>query len=357
MQCTNCGLTVTPGAVDCPRCGSHLSKTGQGEEVEYKEYSSSTRANPPPADGVTPRQYPHVTPISTATATGSTLPTSSQQHQPYTPAPIQKTTRPRRYSPLSIALLVILLILLVISGSGLIYYAAVTNPAELRSQATAVARTVLTAQAQATAHVFAQATATTAALTPDQLYTRATSGTPVINDPLNSAATGIMFKSKTDPRCAYINGAYHIRPSLANGSTFCPSYGTFFTNLAFQVQMTIFAQGAGGPIFNTQPNGTSAILYSFVIDPTGRYSLTLGKANGFTDLLSGTNTAIHTGLDQSNLLTVVAFDGQIYIYTNKQLLGHVTNHASTVGQPGLMAENPTSGTTDIAFTNMQVWSL
>ncbi|HEY6409150.1 MAG TPA: hypothetical protein VIY29_16945, partial [Ktedonobacteraceae bacterium] len=173
---------------------------------------------------MTPQKYPHVTPMSTGTATGSAVPTSSQQYLPYASAPVQETTRPRRYSPLSLALLVILLVLLMISGSGLTYYATVTHPAELRSQATTVAHTVLTTQAQGTARVFAKARATTAALTPDQLYTRATSGTPVINDPLNSAATGIMFKSKTDPRCAYLNGAYHIRPPLANGSTICLSY-------------------------------------------------------------------------------------------------------------------------------------
>jgi hypothetical protein len=73
---------------------------------------------------------------------GSAVPTSSQQNLSSAPASVQVTTRPRRYSPLSLALLVI-------SGSGLTYYATVIHPAELHSQATAVAHTVLTAQAQA----------------------------------------------------------------------------------------------------------------------------------------------------------------------------------------------------------------
>jgi len=67
----------------------------------------------------------------------------------------------------------ILLVLLIIGGSGLTYYARVFFPAQLHAQATATAQIV-------------QADATFTALTPQQIYTYATNGSPVINDPLNN---------------------------------------------------------------------------------------------------------------------------------------------------------------------------
>ncbi|HYL44978.1 MAG TPA: hypothetical protein VEU97_16465, partial [Ktedonobacteraceae bacterium] len=314
----------------------------------------------PTSGGMPVQHYPN-TPVSPVSHAGpyviGTLQTPPQQTFPtaiQSPAP---TTYPpvRRFSPLSASLLVILLVLLVIGSSGLFYFTTVAHPGELHSQATAVAQTVLTTQAESTAQVLAQASATTAALTPDQLYTRATSGTPLIDDPLNDPTTTIwIHRTSADYGCSFIDSVYHIKASMQAGGAFCSAYKSLFKNFAFQAQMTLTTPGIGGLIFNFR--GGSA--YFFAIDHIGGYVLDIAQNGNTKNLLSGTSTLINVGLNQTNLLTAVTFDDQIYIYVNKRPLGHVSNSVSTQGQIGLFAQTFLSdGAVDIVFSNAQVWSL
>lgn len=364
MQCTNCATPLTPDMDICPRCGTQISSEDQAGEVAYVEYGANVRTMgttpaTPANDDMPVRHYPNI-PVSPVSHAGpyvigaiQTPPQQTFQTAIQTPAP---TTYPpvRRFSPLSVSLLVILLALLVIGGSGLFYFTTVAHPGELHSQATAVAQTVLTTQAESTAQVLAQASATTAALTPDQLYTRATSGTPLIDDPLNDPATSNWFHiTEAGSSCDYVDGVYHIRPSLSDHSVICPMRDGWFTNYAFQVQLMFIAPGEGGLMFNN--DGKAA--YFFGIDPGGGYGLDVVKAAATTNLLTGNNAAINTGVNQTNLLTIVAFDGQIYLYANRQLLGHKADSTSINGQIGLFAQNAPDHVADIIFNNVKVWSL
>jgi len=368
MQCTNCGTPLTPGMDICPRCGTQLSYGDQAGEVAYVEYGANVRTMDTtpttPATlasgGMPVQNYPNppVSPVSQAGpyATGAIQTPPQQTFPPAIQTPTPTTAYPpvRRFSPLSASLLVILLVLLVIGGSGLFYFTTVAHPGELHSQATAVAQTVLTTQAESTAQVLAQASATTAALTPDQLYTRATSGTPLIDDPLNDPATSNWFHiTEARVSCDYVDGVYHIRLSLSFQSVTCPMAEGLFTNYAFQVQMTFIAPGEGGLMFNN--DGKAA--YIFGVDPNGDYGLDILKTGASTNLLNGSNAALNTGINQMNLLTVVAFDGQIYLYANRQLLGHKADSTSINGQIGLFAQNAPDHVTDIIFNNVKVWSL
>src|SRR5258708_3996680 len=371
MQCTNCGTPLTPGMDICPRCGTQLSYGDQAGEVAYVEYGANVRTmDTTPATPTTPatlasgcvpvHNYPNppLSPVSQAEpyATGAVHTPPQQTFPPALQTPTPTTAYPpvRRFSPLSASLLVILLVLLVIGGSGLFYFTTVAHPGELHSQATAVAQTVLTTQAESTAQVLAQASATTAALTPDQLYTRATSGTPLIDDPLNDPATSNWFNiTEARVSCDYVDGVYHIRLSLSFQSVTCPMAEGLFTNYAFQVQMTFIAPGEGGLMFNN--DGKAA--YIFGVDPNGDYGLDILKTGASTNLLNGSNAALNTGINTMTLLTVLAFDGQIYLYANRQLLGHKADSTSINGQIGLFARNAPDHVTDIIFNNVKVWSL
>ncbi len=368
MQCTNCGAPLPSGIDSCPRCGMQLSYGDQTGETAYIEYSSNPRAagtpSAIPASGGAPAQnYPNapVLPARPVSSIGSYASSTIQTPPPQTLAAAAQTPVPtayppmHRFSPLSVTLLVILLVLLVIGGSGLFYYTTVTHPGELHSQATAVAQTVLTTQAESTAQVLAQASATTAALTPDQFYARATSGTPVIDDPLNNPTTTIwIHRAFDDYGCSFIDGVFHVKASMQAGGAFCLAYKSLFKNLAYQAQMTLITPGVGGLIFNY----SRGFAYIFAIDHVGGYVLTVLQNGGTTNLLSGHSTSINIGLNQPNLLTTVVFDGQIYIYVNKHQLGHVSNSASTQGQIALFAQNTLiGGAVDTVFSNAQVWSL
>src|SRR5438067_805413 len=99
--------------------------------------------------------------------------------------------------------------------------------------------------------VIRQDSATVVALPPQQLYSRATSGTPVIDDPLSSANGSIWYHYNTaDNSCAFTGGAYHIKVYSQGGNNTCFAINSEFKNLAFQVQMTIIKGDAGGLLFH-----------------------------------------------------------------------------------------------------------
>jgi hypothetical protein len=267
--------------------------------------------------------------------------------------PDEIAQRPAIFTVMNITLLALIVLFLIAGGGGLAYYAKVVHPGEMHVQATVVAQTVLQAQARSTALADLQLSATAAALTPQQIYAQATSGTPVINDPLTSSAGNTWYQYGTQTNgCYYSSGAYHLRLAQ-QGSYLCIAFNSFFHDLAFQVQATILKGDVAGLIFHIN-NGNSG--YLFLISSTGAYGLDLVKANMSTELTSGTSTAIYTGLDQPNVLTVIARDGKIYMFVNRQPIAHVSDSTYNSGQVALFGQGATSST-DIAFNNAQVWNL
>lgn len=368
MQCPTCGTTLSPGTAICPRCGTHLSYTSDSDEVAYIEYGAARQETVPPSSQAgpshdSPASYNSTDalqegpPIDHGWQTGRVTQPFSQQPSPGTvqtpvelvapPAPQQ----PRSFSAVTLMLLIILVLLLLIGGSGLIYYATAIHPGELNIQATAVAKAVLTDQARGTAEANARANATVTALTPQQLYTRATAGTPVIDDPLSSPNGSIWYHYNTSNNsCAFLGGAYHIKIFLQGGNNTCFAVNSHFNNLAFQVQMTIIKGDAGGLLFHIGPG-----FYLFLVDQVGSYSLYV--ASGVLGLLtSGNSPAINTGLNRSNLLTLVAFNGYIYMYVNKQPVSRAFDTTYGSGQIALFAGSASS-ITDVAFNNVEVWSI
>ncbi len=319
----------------------------------------------PPAEGIAgaqpagpissiPLQEP--APVLSDPLAPPTVPTPSTQLRPAGYQDIEQiaasTQQPDRNSTLTIALLVILVLFLLLSSSGIAYFAAVAHPAQMNAQATAVAGTVLTKQAQGTALANAQATATVAAMNPQELYAWATSGTPVINDPLNNVQQSIWYHGAgSTGECGISQGAYHIKVVVPNSAAACDAYDSYFHNLAFQVQVTILAGDGGGLAFDI-----GAGFYLFLIGPNGAYLLVSGTNLNSSTLTSGASQAINQGLNQSNLLTAIDLNGQIYLYVNKQPVAHVNNNSYLSGQVALYAVSATTST-DVAFTNAEVWSL
>jgi len=252
-----------------------------------------------------------------------------------------------------LTIVVILLALLIIGASGIGYYAVAVRSTEFRAQATAVTRNLLATQTQGTAQAYAQATATTAALTPQEIYTRATSGTPVINDSLDvQGGSSWLQQSSSFFTCTFSGGAYHIRFQEQGRSVESIAYGSLFNNLTFQVQLKIIAGVVGGLMFRLTNNGA----YLFAVDQNAGYFLYIIKDNLPSLLTAGSNLAINPGLNPPNLLTVVAESNHIYLYVNKQPVATVTNSVFDSGQVALYAENA-SGPADVAFNNAQVWAL
>ncbi len=277
------------------------------------------------------------TTLPVAPTSQSALPTTLQapfaQHEP----------QHRRSLPIGRIISLIALVLLVIAGSfGLAYYTAVLHPAQLRAQATASTQAALTMQVMATAQAR------------QEIYTKATSGTPVLNDPLNQDNNQWTVRQAEAPQpgsCAFTGGAFHVIASQPEDFVSCRNLGTSFDNFAYQVQMTVLKGDEGGIDFRLS-NTTG---YIFSINQDGLYTFETFQNINIV-LLHRSSSAIKTDLNQTNLLTVVARGKSFFLYVNKQYVADVSDDASIIGVVGVCAfagQNPT----EVAFSNVQIWKL
>ncbi len=306
-------------------------------------------------------------------------------HYPQTPAqpgygpPPQAVSSQRRARPKNMFILLSILALVIIIGSTLLVYAAVIRPGQLNAQATSTAQTQVqqtaqvnaanTAQANATRQAIANATTTAQSVlnadatgtvtTLQTLYTTATSGTPALNDPLNRPDNNNwqLGNSGSGGDCTFTGEAFHVIQTKPPYFFYCTAQAKTFSNFAFQVQMTITRGDIGGVIFRA--DGTNVKLYYLSIGQDGIYHLYLYADRTVTHaqtLLSGAITAIHTGLNQANLVTVIARGNNLYFYINKEYVNSISDSTYTSGQIGFVAE-ASKQSTEVVFSQAQVWTL
>ncbi len=396
MNCSSCGTQLPARARVCPHCGtptpSYYSSPGPSSYDPPTVPSSSGSQSGSSAPG---------TPSQPSTAYGSSSytppPAPSGNQNPYTPPPppnpsdVKQSTGPQptypplptstgpqgqkqpRLSPTGITVLLIVLAVLLIAGSGLIYYTTVYRPNQLHAQATATAvaqitgtanAAVATTQAQtnatatAVAQVTAQAQATQTAL--QNIYTQATSGTPTINDPLKGqdSFSWDEFAGAPSGGCAFKGGSYHSS-SPKGYYGLCVANATNFSNFAFQVEMTIISGPSGAIIFRCDT--AHQHFYAFDINTDGSYFLykvtidSNSLAHSST-LISGSTSAINAGNNQSNLITVVARGNSFYLYVNKQYIDSTSDDTYMSGAIGVITFSSTT-TDEAVFSNAQVWKL
>ena len=303
-----------------------------------------------------------------------------QQYSPpqvYPPPP----QRPQRRRGLSTGRLIlfIVLALLIIGGSGLILYTTVIQPEQFHAQATATAQANVTgtaqsqatetAQAAATATTEAHATATAQAQATAQvlataaalqsIYTQATSGSPVLTDPLTQQdANNWEVDDKTGGGgCAFTGGSFHASMPQKGFFASCYAQNSNFSNFAFQVQMTILKGDRGGIIFRSDSAATKFYLLRF--DQDGTYNLfvyTDNSGSNAKNLLEGSAPTFHTGANQANEIAVVARGSNMYVYVNQQYVTSLTDGTYSSGEIAVFAEDHTNST-EVAFSNAQVWKL
>ncbi|HZO72381.1 MAG TPA: serine/threonine-protein kinase [Ktedonobacteraceae bacterium] len=268
-------------------------------------------------------------------------------------------------------LLLCLLTVLIIAGSGFLYFSISYQTNLLHVQATAIAGVSIISTAQARAaglgrvaataqpHINA-AIATRTAL--QNIYAQATSGPPAINDPLSSPddfgwnnTQRIATSGRYTGSCQFTNNSYH-NEALAGYLINCMATETYFSNLAYQVDMTITNGNSGGLVIRANASGSG---YYFRISINGTYFLEKIASNGYgnlnqTLLASGSSPAIKRGYNTMNQLAVVAQGQNLYLYTNKQYIDSISDASYSNGQIGVYARG-TNYKTAITFRNAQVW--
>jgi hypothetical protein len=231
--------------------------------------------------------------------------------------------------------------------------------------ATTSARAKATALAQAHARATAQAIATATATVTQATATAIASanpypphtGTLAFDDTLsNNSSNGWSVGSdKNGDNCSFTGGSYLAKSAQQNLAYICYATTSNFSNFVYQVQMRITSGDAGG--INFRANQTGVNDYLFAIYANGSYFLYKGNKNQYQSISSGSSGAIKTGLNQTNLVAVIAHGSSIALYVNHQQIASVNDSSYGSGEIGVSAVNISSGSTQVAFSNAELWTL
>jgi tRNA A-37 threonylcarbamoyl transferase component Bud32 len=253
------------------------------------------------------------------------------------------------------------LTLLVVSGIGFFSLVHANQVATTNVDATTTAN----AHATATTAAFnASDTALTNANTPtvnptarvsllQNTYNNATRGTPTLDDPLRDNSKGYGWSEGDQGyggNCAFTGGAYHVSQTNTKYSNFCLATTTDFSNFVFEVQMKIIKGDVGGIIFRSS-------VYTFDVGQDGSYQMVC-TSNSCPIWSSSTSSTIKEGLNQTNLIAVLAQGSTIGLFVNHQLIDSLDDSTSSSGQIGVIAwPYSNNDPTEVVYSNAKVWTL
>ncbi|GCF08139.1 zinc ribbon domain-containing protein [Dictyobacter arantiisoli] len=374
QNCANCGKQLSPGMTACPRCKQRIptSEIQITYQSSYPDMVAQAHKHEDPQvqqQSAHSRLRPGITTLTHSDFPASSTPSSD-------PSAIPSMTI---FSKLIIGVTFSMAFLLIISGLGLLYYAEIVHPTQLRLQAeatleavqdvdaenmrsarlqaTATARGQIneihaeaTAQAQSNAQIQATATAL------QTLYKQSTSKKPFMQNPLffESKAGWDIYPTKDGGGCAFTNNAFHSTVFQKGYFAPCIAHKTHVHNFALEIQMTILKGDEGGIIFRS--NTRDSNFYSFRIRADGTYALMLTHANDTTSLVSDRSNLIKTGRRKMNILTVIVQGSNIYLYINRHYVGSASDSSYRAGAIGVMAVDRKHDT-DVAFNNLRLWRL
>jgi hypothetical protein len=213
-----------------------------------------------------------------------------------------------------------------------------------------------TAQDQSTATAENQAAATATAL--ESLLTQDTSGPPTLSDPLSDNslknAWDEVSSDNQATNCHFTDIAYEAQEIRQGFLLPCFANAPHFTNMVYQVSMTITSGDQGGIIFCATKSKRQ--YYLFRVDTNGGYALELYTSSKYTLLAQGTSPAIISGTGIPNVLTVIANKGALALFVNSTYVGSANDTTLSDGQIGVAVINRERPTT-ADFSNVEVWNV
>ena len=299
--------------------------------------------------------------------------------------------RPPQGPPMWVKILAFsLAALLVFSGLGLLIYSTTNQYNQTlnapSANATATVRGALHATATsirheqqtavplqtANAQIFATATASagpqvTASATSAQgtqtaqamaaLLTKATEGTPTLDDPLSSNSLGniwdVGYTDNNNSGCNFVNSSYQVLEAITTVLRPCFADAATFTNFAYQVSLTLNSNCSGGMIL--RGNKSTGEYYLFLMNANGSYTFEVYAKSQYFTLASGTSTAV-LAVGQANTLAVVADQGVFDLFINQTFVAEAIDGQLSSGQIGVVVQN-TSVPASVNFSNAKVWKI
>jgi serine/threonine protein kinase len=187
--------------------------------------------------------------------------------------------------------------------------------------------------------------------------------TLALDDPLSDNSHGYRWEENNDTygTCAFREGAHQVNAIHGGGTKFCQASNTTFSDFAYEVQLTIVQGERGGIVFrNDKTKGKS---YYFSIGQDGTYALWLFVCPSasfdscyFSGVGDGSSPAITIGLNQTNLIAVVARGNTIDLYVNNQRITSMSDGSSSQGQIGVAVSDVNGPPSEVVFRDAKVWT-
>lgn len=262
--------------------------------------------------------------------------------RPLPPPPPPPPPAPRRI-PKALSISLSLLILLLIGGVSLF--------SQQKSTITP-AQATQTAVAKGTQQAFATFTARPA----QQIYTTATSGLPLINDPLTNKSKSTWDTTQGNGySCNFNGGIYTLQVSLANTNLDCQSGEGPFYNFAFQADMSVRKGFDAGLTFRI--SNDSSKHYSFNISPGSSNALCVFALNISQQAKVLKSTSLNINPQHFNTISVIAYENIFYFYVNKELIMQAQDSTLQSGAVGMYIVNSSDAATEAVFRNAMLWRL
>ena len=188
------------------------------------------------------------------------------------------------------------------------------------------------------------------------------SGTLRINDPLRDNSAGYQWMDDREKLTVETEGCHFCdetyRVSIGNKPTswmaYCLALETNFSNFVYQIEAILLQGTEIGIVFRqTAQHGR----YYFYIRRDGSYGLQCAARPQSRLLADGMSSAINIGLNQPNVLAVVANGPTIDLYVNRQHLTRVTDTTHPAGRISTGTASDANSPSEAAFRNVMVWTL
>ncbi len=359
MFCGNCSLQMPDGTIVCPRCGRVNSLPESGVRQSNASVAQPNRMPPLPTAnygmGRNPYEVPPPPPYGgnpydvTATPSSYTPPPVS----PYFPSqPPVSPIPPRKPRNKQLFLIIgsVLVVLVVLFGVSVYFLSTITNARSQQERGSAQS---------------GQSTGL-ASTDPAQNPYPPKTGTLVMDDPMHDNSKGYkwdeatMNSNNSNSFCGYKLGNYHVSKGI-KGAVICDPEAPqlALSNLAFEVNVTVTQGKEAGLV--ARFDQIKAVGYVFSVTTDGRYFIDTMDLNNkdsnkhFNILRQGSNAAIKQGLNQSNLLAIVANGSYISAFINNQFIDSLQDTSFTNGQVGIYGYGDTG--LDIAAQNARVWRI
>ncbi|MBA2284986.1 MAG: hypothetical protein H0W02_05865 [Ktedonobacteraceae bacterium] len=338
--------------------------SGNAEPTAWASYSDIQDMAPPPPPSNSWQAPPQAGPFA-GQLSSFTPPYAVNQGLLTPPPTIPGRATRARPSTGKVILLAALALLIIAGGTGLFIVVRNNQVASDKANGTATAQaastqaenataTTFSASTNATSTVIVRSTASLVANNPDP-YAPGNS-TLALYSPLADGNADPTWPSNPGS-CTYSGGAYHVTTPKQPFFQECANTHVAFNNFAFEVQVTIIKGDAAGLAFRDDGNGN---FYLFVIDRSGFYVLYKYANNSPKPaLISGSNAAIHRGLNSAEIMAVVARGDTFTLYVDhQQIASGRDNTYNTAGSCGLVATSYTNNNqpAEAAFSNARAWS-